>query len=323
MIADQDSALQTTNGGRGSDRQDEPLPPPLEDMRVELEKRRSKRSALLRGQIQIGLNADRALSAATVASASPANPQSTPSPAKEPEFKGLKKGFLVSGNVAPSKSKARVNAGQTIAQKESPKLIRAQTKNPQDSLRFSEVQEAMRSQMSQLNEKDWMTKDFLGRLESNPVLERCFRDPAFEQAISHFQRDPAGAMQKYGRERPEFVVALREFAGTLGEQFEKMADDREAKHRNPAASSPKSGAIPSEAMPTIPADLPTHERELIKQVQSDPEVQAILRDPNIQKFLLEMRRSPETGRRILLSSDDSIRRKVRKLVDIGLLSFQA
>ena len=113
-----------------------------------------------------------------------------------------------------------------------------------------------------------MTSEFLDRIERNPVLARAFGDPEFQNAIQALTRNPKAAFEKYTKERPDLVLALREFSGLLGDQMDTMGSATENNASNTTTSSGKNVEIPD--------DLPGHEKELIRRVQSDPEVQVSL-----------------------------------------------
>ena len=106
---------------------------------------------------------------------------------------------------------------------------------------------------------DWMTSDFLERLENSPLLAKAFADPAFQKAASEMAKNPQQAMAKYSRERPDLVLALKEFAGLLGDQLSQMAKKEEEKKKKEAQ--------------VIPEDLPEHEKDLLKKVYSSRDVQ--------------------------------------------------
>ncbi|KAJ3011959.1 hypothetical protein HKX48_006552 [Thoreauomyces humboldtii] len=95
--------------------------------------------------------------------------------------------------------------------------------NASDSLRFNEVQEAMKSQMSLLDKQEWMTPDFLSKIESDPALARALADPEFQQAATEMSTNPQAAFKKYSAPRYRHLLeALRMFAGLLGDTLGGM-----------------------------------------------------------------------------------------------------
>ena len=142
-----------------------------------------------------------------------------------------------------------------------------EVKNP---LVFDQVQKSMLDQFSQKNQSgtlnsqltrlDWLTPDFLDRLEKSPALSKAFTDPMFQKAAAEMASNPQAAIAKYSRERPDLILALKEFAGFLGD------------HLSTVPGAPESNGH------VIPEDLPDNEKELLKRVfaNKDAQVRAFL-----------------------------------------------
>ncbi|KAJ3288376.1 hypothetical protein HDU79_004915 [Rhizoclosmatium sp. JEL0117] len=215
------------------------------------------------------------------------------------EFSGLKGGFFSKPTTTTKKSAMKPAVIETIKPTKP-----ASTKN--ENLVFSEVQEAMSSKLKN-SSKDWMTTDFFTQIEKDPVLAKAFEDPEFQRAIDAMTKNPQAAFTKYAKERPDLMDAMRRFSGLLGAQFESMA----AKEEKAAVRS-----VP------IPEDLPNFEKELIRKVQTDPELQEILKDPRVMKILMSRDQKSPEFQQALRSKDPEIRRKIEKLVSVGFLSIQ-
>jgi hypothetical protein len=224
------------------------------------------------------------------------------------DFKGLKKGFFNNSKPkTPSSSTSKSeNQNQRRNPAPAPEIIRPKQEK-EDAFRFEEVQEAMKANMGLLDKKgteqynigyllvftfaiEWLSQDFISTLENSSVLKRAFKDPEFSSAIDLFVKNPESAFRKYSQSKPEFIVALREFSGLLGEKLNQLADS------SSDASQPKISNNTPKNVP-IPEDLPEHEKLLIREVQNNPELQHVLQKPNIQKLLLGMRTgSPDVSR---------------------------
>ncbi|KAJ3409674.1 hypothetical protein HDU80_010509 [Chytriomyces hyalinus] len=208
-----------------------------------------------------------------------------------PLFTGLRKGFF---------SSAKPTAAKSVSKRKIPEPIEVlapkQPAHPGKNLVFDEVQTAMKSKL-QASTKDWMTSSFLSRIETNPILAKAFQDPEFQKATDALSKNPQAAFEKYARERPDLIVAMKEFSGLLGGQFETMAVAQE-----------KGTAVP------IPDDLCENEKELVRKVQSDKDLQDILRDAEIQSFLLSVRNNPPELQRALFNASPEMRRKIEKLI---------
>lgn len=60
--------------------------------------------------------------------------------------------------------------------------------------------------------------------------------------------------------------------------------------------------------------------ERAKQAMADPEIQAILRDPTINKVLQDMQENPQAGSAAM--RDPDIRKKIEKLIAAGVLQVK-
>ena len=66
-----------------------------------------------------------------------------------------------------------------------------------------------------LCETEWLTEDFLQRIQSNSDLCRRLQDPTFMHAIAEFQANPQAAMQKYG-DNAAMQAFFHDFCSLLG-----------------------------------------------------------------------------------------------------------
>jgi hypothetical protein len=94
-------------------------------------------------------------------------------------------------------------------------------------------------------------------------LAKAFSDPIFAKAASEVAKDPERAFAKYMQQRPDLMEALQEFCKLLGKEMEVLA-------------SSKDSATSATTTPQIPDDLPDHEKELVRRVLANPEIQASL-----------------------------------------------
>ena len=169
-----------------------------------------------------------------------------------------------------------------------------------------------------------MTPDFLDKLEQSPVLVKALMDPAFQQAAAEMASNPQKAIAKYSKERPDLILALKEFAGFLGSHLSDL----------PAS-------VP------IPDDLPAHEKEILQRVLSNPKMQAALKDPQVQMILARAQKDPaslsmwvtapilyerfvfktiwthilEWTKRAFGSAQPELREKLQLLIQCGLLQM--
>ncbi|KAJ3384683.1 hypothetical protein HDU84_002814 [Entophlyctis sp. JEL0112] len=250
------------------------------------------------------------------------------------EFNGFKKGFF--NNDAAKKPKAVTEISGTKVNDNTRRTDELETIAPKNATGentsrfvFDEVQQAMRKKLA-ASTKDWLTPAFLEKIESHPLLSRAFADAQFQAVAQELMRNPADAFARCAQERPQYIVALREFCGLLGAQFESMATE------GPTEAGAKNAALASTE------GLAPHERDIVRRVQTDAELQRILRDPAVQSFLVSVKNNPpelqrcvhfscvsttaanknaKTQRRLLRETDDGMRAKIRRLMDAGILSI--
>ena len=78
--------------------------------------------------------------------------------------------------------------------------------------------------------------------------------------MSLMQKDPKGVMEKYGK-NPEFMQIFQEFCKLMGTHFGEIAEKEKAPPKDPEAE------------------------RIQKIMDSDKEVQEILKDPQVQSLL--------------------------------------
>jgi hypothetical protein len=218
-----------------------------------------------------------------------------PKQTKSTEFQGLKKGFF-STTTRPKPKKSK------IIQEEIPLIKPQTTRNP---LEFDQVRDAMASQLDQSRtgisySSDWMSPSFLGKIERSTILAKAFQDPRFLQMSQQLARDPVRTLEMCKKEHPEWMEALREFSGMLGEVFEKKANQVDTSGLN------------------------DFERDIVERVMKDPKVQEALKDSRIQQLLFDLKsnQNPLLVQQFLKDACPDIQQKVQVLIKSGLLSIQ-
>ncbi|KAH3728971.1 uncharacterized protein LOC127853959 [Dreissena polymorpha] len=275
-----------------------------------------------------------------ISSASSPSASASSSATASSTFGGLKKGFLFGG--APEK--AAVKKPDAAAQQTKTATASSDVKTSEDipfvkktdsqksGYRFSEVQEAMAKTNEKLMQnKEWVTDDLLTKLEKNEKLAKRLQDPTFVRAIGEFQQNPQQALLKYG-ENKEVQEFFQDFCGLMGEHFNKLADSTSGPGSapppvpNPQATissrTPQGGADLSVRSSTNPRQATAQDEARMQEILSDPEIREILVEPKIQQLFESLRNNPANSQRILQTSDPSMRAKIHKLVQAGLLQFQ-
>lgn len=207
------------------------------------------------------------------------------------------------------------------------------SKQMQDPLSLSEVQNAMgESEKVLKNKDDWVTKDLLEKIEKNKSLTQKLQDPKYVQVINEFQKNPQAAMLKY-QSSPEIQQFFTDFCGILGTHFENLADKQETHSRDVNkmkskiqeihTKDPQDGTDISVRSSTNPNQPTAEDERKMQEILSNQEIKETLMDPKIQNLFQSLRTDPEKAQRFMMNADDDMKMKIRKLVDCGLLQFQS
>ncbi|KAJ7385646.1 hypothetical protein OS493_013671 [Desmophyllum pertusum] len=236
-------------------------------------------------------------------------------------FGGFKKGFLTNpkprkGNPVPSSKSVKKDADIPVIR---PKNPEEKTKG----MEIPEVQEAMKSTIPSLENKDWITEDLLKKIESNPSLAKLLMDPMFTAALSQVQTDPMKAVAML-ESHPEMQKALQDFSGILGDHFTSLPGSSSAGMKPTTSNSQENNIGLSERsstrqQPPVPPS-PDDEAKM-REILSDPEVMKVLQDHQIQRLLTLMKTNPEAAQLEVKNATPETRAKIQKLVDVGLLGF--
>lgn len=232
-------------------------------------------------------------------------------------FGGFKKGFLNNPKPKKGKSPSLAEPGK----KDDIPVIKP--KNPEQKnkgMEIPEVQEAMKSNIPSLENKDWITEDLLKKIEGNPSLAKLLMDPKFTAALSQVQTDPMKAMAMLSS-NPEMQKALQEFSALLGEHFTSLGNSGvgmkpTVSQDNDIGLTERASARQQPPVPPSPED-----QAKMQEILSDPEVMRVLQDHQIQKLLTMMKTNPDAAQLEVKNANADMRAKIQKLVEVGLLGF--
>lgn len=194
--------------------------------------------------------------------------------------------------------------------------VRADATAKAKSLQLPEVQstlEAEKAEAAKLGAggpNSWMTPELLQKIAMNPLLRKGFTDPRCQQAMAEMQSDPQAAMRKYG-DQPEMRTFLQNFMKLMGEHFTALAEKEEAE---------KAAQAPPEPPPMTPEQRKA--QEVAQSAMADPEVRAIVQEPQIQQLLHNMQNGVPFELDKMMRSDPEVVRKLRKLKEAGLLNME-
>ncbi|CAH1227415.1 Hypp160 [Branchiostoma lanceolatum] len=249
---------------------------------------------------------------------------SSQSGTKKETFGGMKKGFLFGSGAKPKKKPVSKPAEKKTEAQHVESIPVIKPKEPQSTgLELPEVQAAMKTASEQLQKNtDWVTEDLLKKIQSSSSLTSKMEDPRFQQALAKFQRNPALAMQEYG-DNPEVQKFFTEFCSILGDHFTKIADKQDSVQPPPVQTTTDPTGADMRVLKSTDPNQPTAEDEAkMKEILSNPEMQQVLLDKDVQKLLEMLRTDPESAQRYAQSAGPDMQKKIRKLVEAGLVSFQ-
>ena len=70
---------------------------------------------------------------------------------------------------------------------------------------------------------DWITQDFLKKIEDRPDLLKKLADPRYSQALNEFTSNPQEAWKRVSGNK-ELESFIKDLCGLLGEHFTTMAE---------------------------------------------------------------------------------------------------
>jgi len=226
---------------------------------------------------------------------------------KKPEtYCGFKKGFLTASsdkNGTKSKPTKKKDEEITVISK----------KDETDKNILPEVQTVMNQQMPFLKSNDWVTEDLLSKISANPKLFKRFTDPRFAEVLQQFQSNPQQIMRMC-EGNPEMKEFIQDFCSIMGDHFTELGQKQdEQRIDDPPKTKTKS------------ADREKCERsddeKKMKDILSDPEIASILKDTETQRLLRALKEEPVKAQKLLKTADAAFRRKIQKLIDVGLLQM--
>ncbi|ESO85762.1 hypothetical protein LOTGIDRAFT_204592 [Lottia gigantea] len=228
---------------------------------------------------------------------------------KSNSFGGMKKGFLFS---SPKDKVTPVSKNKDSKCETMPYIKKTETN---DELRINEVQDAMKAGGNLLQNKDWVNDDLLKEIEKNDVLYSKLSNPQFSAAIAEFQHNPEGAMKKYA-DNAEMQKFLKEFCGVMGNHFSQLAE-KNPSNKTEGGKGPVLITQNTDSEPHIKSE----DENRLEEILSSEKVKEVLMDEKIQNLFHTLKNNPKAGERILHNADGDFKRKIKVLIDAGLLQI--
>ncbi|EPZ35927.1 hypothetical protein ROZALSC1DRAFT_28565 [Rozella allomycis CSF55] len=209
---------------------------------------------------------------------------------KKNELSGFKKGFL---------NKPLTSKKTNSSHKDSP------IRSNDDKFVFREVQDAMKETNKTLESRksEWMNNDLFEKLQQDHELSKAMEDPGFYSMLNMIIQQPQIA-PKIMQDYPHLQPVLQKLLKILGEHFTGIGEKQE-----------------KEQLEKNIKELPVHEQELVNRVLERPDIQEILRDKEMLRFLEKLRVDPNGTQADIQKASSSFRNKLRKLSEVGLLQI--
>ncbi|EDO38750.1 predicted protein [Nematostella vectensis] len=275
-------------------------------------------------------------------------------------FGGFKKGFLLSSKPSKSQQKIPLTTSAATQKCDDIPFIKPNTEAAKNERQIPEVQEAMKSGIPLLDNKDWITGDLLEKLQSNPALFKKLMDPRFSQALAQLQSNPWEAFASLQGD-PEMQVALQEFCSLMGQHFTQLGDKDDHSVANEGSKQSlrilgcevllfikninlrknpfliREREAQEEAIGLVERTSTVHgtknptasssqqpsaaDEKQMKEILSRPDVKLTLQDQQIQGIIGLLRSNPEAAHRQLQKASPEVQSKLRVLIDAGLLAI--
>lgn len=252
---------------------------------------------------------------------------------------GLKKGFLSSGKKGPKSTKA-APVQKVKAEDEVPFITGAADPEAarREGLKLPEVQTALRQGTEALKrDQSWVTPELMNALQSKPELLAGLSNPTIQEAITLMQSDPQEAQRRYAS-NPEVSAFLKEFTSLMATHFDLLGKGAvKASPAGPGAPSTSmvsskgsqdTSVLPDTVRGTSAPPAPLYTSHLpsddpVAKALSDPKVSEAFQDAEVQALLAELRAGRPLEMRELCQQRPHLFRKLKALLDAGLLNLQA
>lgn len=186
---------------------------------------------------------------------------------------------------------------------------------------LNEVQEAMKlkdesnnATLNSLKNGNWVTPDLNNLFATNEIIARGLSKPKCLAALQLMQTNPREAEKQFKGD-PEVDEFMNELSKTMASHFGNLAEKQQKKEKTIPSAPPVQDIGPLHAQviankKTGSVNMQSYdpkEEERVKDIVNDPELSAMLLDPDLQQILIECgdprkfqchMQNPETARKI-------------------------
>ncbi|KAJ8027029.1 hypothetical protein HOLleu_32043 [Holothuria leucospilota] len=248
-------------------------------------------------------------------------------------FMGMKKGFLLDGfgsEKSKNISKSKTTKSPPKSKVEDIPVIKPK-QGEQEKYRIQEVQDAMKKMTPLLQNSDWITSDLLEKVEKHPRLAQQMANPDFARVLTKVEKDPEGATREL-QNNPQLQDVFKDFCSILGDHFTSLSDQSPSSSTQNSKQYSQGSGIQTREAPGIDMTVrsssspnqPTADDEIkMKAILSDPEVFNIFSDERMKELMDALKFNPEKAQGMIQRADPEMKKKIQKLIDVGLLTFSS
>lgn len=173
--------------------------------------------------------------------------------------------------------------------------------------RQENVAEKMVKEARAASGAEWVTPELLEAMQQRPAVWKVFADPRYASALEAFRRDPKAAAAAF-EASPDLRDFLREWCELMGTHFDRLGD---------RAVGPLAQEVLSRADHASPAT--PEEQAEVDRVVNDPDLAALLMDPDTQRL---MQRCADPSEFARAARDPNQRAIIARLEAAGLVKVQ-
>eukprot|EP00041_Stephanoeca_diplocostata_P013191 m.230233 g.230233 ORF g.230233 m.230233 type:complete len:259 (+) comp19254_c1_seq16:732-1508(+) len=219
-------------------------------------------------------------------------------------FSGLGKGFFSSAS--------------TPRLKEEDEIEVLSPKNPGELPgQLPEVQEMLNAgKVMQENKDQWCTPDLLEKISKQPHLMKMMSNPQFATALTEFEKNPKGAMLKYG-DNPQMAEFFKSFCDIMGNHLTGISDVNGQQKPTPTPAASNTSANTEVAVSS-------EDDRKLQEALARPEVVDALQDERVKGLIGMLKEKPQFSGPLTDKAmrDPDVARKLRILVSAGLLDLR-
>eukprot|EP00041_Stephanoeca_diplocostata_P013190 m.230211 g.230211 ORF g.230211 m.230211 type:complete len:185 (+) comp19254_c1_seq12:117-671(+) len=160
------------------------------------------------------------------------------------------------------------------------------------------------------------TPDLLEKISKQPHLMKMMSNPQFATALTEFEKNPKGAMQKYG-DNPQMAEFFKSFCDIMGNHLTGISDVNGQQKPTPTPAASNTSANTEVAVSS-------EDDRKLQEALARPEVVDALQDERVKGLIGMLKEKPQFSGPLTDKAmrDPDVARKLRILVSAGLLDLR-